>query len=73
MRLEEFQEIQGKLADYPPEQREFMHQFLVLGMLGARADRATTELSLYSQQVMSLVPRIRESKTTTAKVVANAS
>lgn len=39
------------------------------GMLGARAERAATEVSLYSQQVMTLVSRIRESKTTKAKVV----
>ena len=38
-------------------------------MLGARADRAATEVSLYSKQVMCLVPRIRERKTTKAKVV----
>jgi len=38
-------------------------------VLGARADRAAGEVSMYSQQVMSLVPRIRESKTTKAKVV----
>ena len=39
-------------------------------MLGARADRAQAEVSMYSQQVMSLVSRIRESKTTKAKVVS---
>lgn len=39
-------------------------------MLDSRADRAAGEVSMYSQQVMSLVPRIRESKTTKAKVVA---
>lgn len=38
-------------------------------MLDARAERAAGEVSTYSQQVMSLVPRIRESKTTKAKVV----
>lgn len=38
-------------------------------MLGARADRAAGEVSMYSQQVMSLMSRIRESKTTKAKVV----
>lgn len=39
------------------------------GMLGARAERAAGEISMYSQQVMNLVPRIREKKTTNAKVV----
>lgn len=38
-------------------------------MLGARADRAAYEISIYGQQVMSLSARIRESKTTTAKTV----
>lgn len=38
-------------------------------MLGARAERAQAEVSLYSQQILSLVPRIRESRTTNAKVV----
>lgn len=38
-------------------------------MLGARADRAAIEISAYSQQVMSLASRIRQSKTTTAKVI----
>lgn len=40
-------------------------------MLGARADRAAGEVSMYSQQVLSLMPRIRESKTTTARVVTS--
>lgn len=39
-------------------------------MLGSRADRASLEVKIYSQQVMSLVPRIRESKTTKAKVIS---
>jgi hypothetical protein len=39
------------------------------GMLGARAERASAEVKLYSQQVMTLVGRIRQSKTTKAKVV----
>jgi hypothetical protein len=39
------------------------------GMLGARADRAAIELDLYGQQVMSLVTRIRQSKTTKAKAI----
>lgn len=38
-------------------------------MLGSRADRAATEINIYSQQVLSLTGRIRESKTTTAKVI----
>ena len=38
-------------------------------MLGSRADRAATEISLYSQQIMGLASRIRESKTTRAKVI----
>jgi hypothetical protein len=38
-------------------------------MLGSRADRAAAEVSMYSQQVLSLAPRIRESTTTKAKVV----
>jgi len=37
-------------------------------MLGARADRAGTEVSMYSQQVMSLLPRVRESRTPRTKV-----
>lgn len=39
-------------------------------MLGSRAERAALEVSLYSQQVMTLSSRIRESKTTKAKVVS---
>lgn len=31
-------------------------------MLGAKAERARTEISLYSQQILSLTPRIRETK-----------
>lgn len=38
-------------------------------MLGVRADRAAREIQVYGQQVLSLTARIRESKTTTAKVV----
>lgn len=38
-------------------------------MLGTRADRAATEIKVYAQQVMQLATRIRESKTTKAKVV----
>jgi hypothetical protein len=38
-------------------------------MLGARADRAAIEINVYGQQVMSLSSRIRQSKTTKAKVV----
>ena len=38
-------------------------------MLGSRADRAAAEISTYSQQVMSLAGRIRQSKTTKAKVI----
>lgn len=38
-------------------------------MLGSRADRAGAEVSMYSQQVMSLISRIKDSKTTKAKVV----
>jgi hypothetical protein len=40
-------------------------------MLGARADRAAGEVSMYSQQVLSLAPRIREGRTTKAKVVTS--
>jgi hypothetical protein len=39
-------------------------------MLGTRADRAAAEITIFGQQVMSLSTRIRESKTTTAKLVA---
>jgi hypothetical protein len=38
-------------------------------MLGARAERAAYEISIYGQQVMNLSSRIRESKTTRAKTV----
>ena len=38
-------------------------------MLGSRAERASTEIQIYGQQVMSLVGRIRQSKTTTAKAI----
>lgn len=37
-------------------------------MLGARADRAKYEIEIYAQQVMGLTSRIREPKTTKAKV-----
>lgn len=39
-------------------------------MLGVKADRAAAEIGVYGQQVMALVSRIRQSKTTRAKVVA---
>lgn len=38
-------------------------------MLGSRAERAQIEVQLYSQQVLSLTARIKQSKTTKAKVV----
>lgn len=39
-------------------------------MLGSRAENAILEIQLFGQQVMSLSTRIRESKTTKAKLVA---
>lgn len=38
-------------------------------MLGTRAERAAQELQLFGAQVQSLTPRIRQSKTTAAKLV----
>jgi len=38
-------------------------------MLGARADRADTEIGMYAQQVMALSSRIRQTKTFKAKSV----
>ena len=39
------------------------------GMLGARAERAQVEVGLYGQQVMSLVTRIRQSRTTAVRTI----
>lgn len=39
------------------------------GMLGARADRASIEISMYANQVMELAGRIKDSRTTKAKVI----
>lgn len=39
-------------------------------MLGTRAERAVAEIQIFGQQVLSLSGRIRESKTTRAKLVA---
>lgn len=41
-------------------------------LLGTRAERAAGEISIYAQQVMTLAGRIRDSKTTKAKVVQGA-
>lgn len=39
------------------------------GILGAKAERAAAEIAIYGKQVLSLTSRIRESKTTQARVV----